>query len=436
MTSVSLMEWNPKPNLQWDWENLIMYNDNTNNNNGNNNNPRKLDEEDDEEEEADWEIAEEKGTPVVIHSASFFNGSFSSKSASTTSSQTQTQTQTPPEAKTTAYSSEPLLGLKLGKRTYFEDSASASASVPVNAAAAASTMVMKRSRSSSSGVSVYCQVEGCNLDLSGAKDYHRKHRVCEGHSKCPKVVVAGLERRFCQQCSSLFEFDEKKRSCRKRLSDHNARRRKPQGESLRFNPSRLHSSIYALIPADERQRMSYGWDTRSPLMHGRAGNYLFWDDTSGSKFTITKECPSDSPIHHHHHLVGNQPTMAASVAAAAAAHHRAEASTQGVEVESTVSMQPGDEATQDLQRALSLLSTNSSSWGSCEPPSTITSLETVHATSNGFHPHTLSGMPLQSVDAQMRSFAPSQAANPQHHHRQVQKEPPPPYSAEFYHSQM
>jgi hypothetical protein len=48
---------------------------------------------------------------------------------------------------------------------------------------------------------VRCQVEGCGLDLSRVKEYHRKHRVCEAHTKSPRVVVAGQERRFCQQCS-------------------------------------------------------------------------------------------------------------------------------------------------------------------------------------------------------------------------------------------
>lgn len=49
------------------------------------------------------------------------------------------------------------------------------------------------------------------------------------HAKAPKVVVLGLEQRFCQQCSrfhSVSEFDESKRSCRKRLAGHNERRRK------------------------------------------------------------------------------------------------------------------------------------------------------------------------------------------------------------------
>ncbi|KAK1685982.1 hypothetical protein QYE76_046830 [Lolium multiflorum] len=75
-----------------------------------------------------------------------------------------------------------------------------------------------------------CQAEGCKADLSGAKRYHRRHKVCEHHSKAPVVVTAGgLHQRFCQQCSRfhlLDEFDDAKKSCRKRLADHNRRRRK------------------------------------------------------------------------------------------------------------------------------------------------------------------------------------------------------------------
>ncbi|OMP00694.1 Transcription factor, SBP-box [Corchorus olitorius] len=74
-----------------------------------------------------------------------------------------------------------------------------------------------------------CQVEGCHVALVNAKDYHRRHKVCEMHSKAPKVVVLGLEQRFCQQCSRFHvvsEFDDSKRSCRRRLAGHNERRRK------------------------------------------------------------------------------------------------------------------------------------------------------------------------------------------------------------------
>ncbi|CAN0839017.1 Squamosa promoter-binding-like protein 12 [Linum grandiflorum] len=151
---------------------------------------------------------------------------------------------------------EHVIGLKLGKRTYFGDvcttgnAKSSSFSVTANS----SVVATKRPRSSCQSVqSPCCQVEGCNLDLKSAKDYHRRHRICESHSKSPRVVVAGLERRFCQQCSrfhQLSEFDDKKRSCRRRLSDHNARRRRPQPEAIQFS-STLSTSIY-----DNRRQMN------------------------------------------------------------------------------------------------------------------------------------------------------------------------------------
>ncbi|XP_062194949.1 teosinte glume architecture 1-like [Phragmites australis] len=80
-----------------------------------------------------------------------------------------------------------------------------------------------------------CAVDGCKADLSKCRDYHRRHKVCEAHSKTPVVVVAGRQMRFCQQCSRfhlLVEFDEAKRSCRKRLDGHNRRRRKPQPDTM------------------------------------------------------------------------------------------------------------------------------------------------------------------------------------------------------------
>ncbi|KAJ1269147.1 hypothetical protein BS78_07G188200 [Paspalum vaginatum] len=76
-----------------------------------------------------------------------------------------------------------------------------------------------------------CQVDDCRADLTSAKDYHRRHKVCGTHSKTTKALVAGQMQRFCQQCSRfhpLAEFDEGKRSCRRRLAGHNRRRRKTQ----------------------------------------------------------------------------------------------------------------------------------------------------------------------------------------------------------------
>ncbi|CAH9114911.1 unnamed protein product [Cuscuta epithymum] len=80
-----------------------------------------------------------------------------------------------------------------------------------------------------------CQVDDCQLDLTSAKDYHRRHKVCAAHSKVTEALVGNAMQRFCQQCSRfhiLQEFDEGKRSCRRRLAGHNSRRRKTHPENV------------------------------------------------------------------------------------------------------------------------------------------------------------------------------------------------------------
>ena len=83
------------------------------------------------------------------------------------------------------------IGLNLGGRTYFSNSEVGSS--------ATRTMLF-----SSNNNSPRCQAEGCNADLAHAKHYHRRHKVCENHSKAATVIVAGLTQRFCQQCSRWF----------------------------------------------------------------------------------------------------------------------------------------------------------------------------------------------------------------------------------------
>nr|WPD49295.1 SPL-like protein 10 [Agave tequilana] len=112
------------------------------------------------------------------------------------------------------------IGLNLGHRTYFSS----------GDALAIDRLLTARAHHQPPR----CQAEGCKADLSGAKHYHRRHKVCEFHSKAADVVAGGLQQRFCQQCSRfhvLAEFDESKRSCRKRFADHNRRRRKPQNNN-------------------------------------------------------------------------------------------------------------------------------------------------------------------------------------------------------------
>ncbi|XP_062229743.1 squamosa promoter-binding-like protein 12 isoform X1 [Phragmites australis] len=193
----------------------------------------------------------------------------------------------PPSSMMAFSHGEPLISLKLGKRTYFENvcgGQDVKGSAP-SAMTSPSTVVKKTKVSQQNSQSSYCQVEGCRVDLSSAKDYHRKHKVCEAHSKAPKVVVAGLDRRFCQQCSGfhgLAEFDQNKRSCRRRLTHHNARRRKPQADTISFGSSRLSTMLY-----DTSQRANLFF-SQPPFGQLRSNAVSSWDDLGGFKFMETK----------------------------------------------------------------------------------------------------------------------------------------------------
>ncbi|KAG2669262.1 hypothetical protein I3760_14G026600 [Carya illinoinensis] len=173
-----------------------------------------------------------------------------------------------------------LMCLKLGKRQYFEDT---TLLANRDMAGLSSSVAGKRGKPyyGAGDVGIVggpssspllpptvprCQVEGCHMVLLNAKDYHRRHKVCDIHSKAPMVVVLGLEQRFCQQCSRFHpvsEFDESKRSCRRRLAGHNERRRKSahdsanrnsaQGRALSLLSSKTNSSV---PPADLSSRSS------------------------------------------------------------------------------------------------------------------------------------------------------------------------------------
>ncbi|XP_019461132.1 PREDICTED: squamosa promoter-binding-like protein 14 isoform X2 [Lupinus angustifolius] len=119
-----------------------------------------------------------------------------------------------------------------------------------------------RSGSPSSATTSYptCQVDNCREDLSSAKDYHRRHKVCELHSKASKALLSNQLQRFCQQCSRfhpLSEFDEGKRSCRRRLAGHNRRRRKTQQEDVTSQPENVttgNMEICSLLTAIARSQ--------------------------------------------------------------------------------------------------------------------------------------------------------------------------------------
>ncbi|RRT38794.1 hypothetical protein B296_00058535 [Ensete ventricosum] len=84
------------------------------------------------------------------------------------------------------------IGLNLGHRTYF---------LSGDAPAVDRLLARSRGMHSLSSHQPRCKAEGCKTDLSGAKHYHRRHKVCEIHSKATVVAVGGLQQRFCQQCS-------------------------------------------------------------------------------------------------------------------------------------------------------------------------------------------------------------------------------------------
>ncbi|KAK3164172.1 hypothetical protein QOZ80_1AG0013720 [Eleusine coracana subsp. coracana] len=110
-------------------------------------------------------------------------------------------------------------------------------------------------KGASSSTPPSCQVDACQADLSCAKDYHKRHKVCEAHTRSSMVHIKRVEHRFCQQCSRfhlLQEFDEGKKSCRSRLAQHNRRRRKVRpeaavdGNSMIQNQS-LSSVLFLLL---------------------------------------------------------------------------------------------------------------------------------------------------------------------------------------------
>ncbi|CAL1372422.1 unnamed protein product [Linum trigynum] len=170
------------------------------------------------------------------HSVSSFSPPNSSSSSSVTS----------------AAESNSINGLQFGQKIYFGDHVGLLSTSPPAARPPSGAAARKGPQPPppppQQQIIPRCQVEGCSLDLSDAKPYYSRHKVCGTHSKTPTVIVAGLQQRFCQQCSrfhQLSEFDQGKRSCRRRLAGHNERRRKPpSGSLLSSRYGRLSSSLF------------------------------------------------------------------------------------------------------------------------------------------------------------------------------------------------
>lgn len=90
------------------------------------------------------------------------------------------------------------IDLKLGR---LPDQRDAHISNPILSSSESSRPAKRVRASGVYSQTAFCQVYGCNKDLNASKDYHKRHKVCEVHSKTAKVIVNGIEQRFCQQCS-------------------------------------------------------------------------------------------------------------------------------------------------------------------------------------------------------------------------------------------
>ncbi|KAJ6749728.1 hypothetical protein OIU85_000369 [Salix viminalis] len=163
---------------------------------------------------------------------------------------------------------ESVNGLKFGKKIYFEDHGGVGAPAKRGTGSSSSGSGSGSSRKAQGGQHQQpprCQVEGCKVDLSDAKTYYSRHKASVVVTETTEQLLIGYanDRRFvpAQLKNSidrkgvlnvpnprfkfhlLPEFDQGKRSCRRRLAGHNERRRKPPSGSVlstrhgRFSPS-------------------------------------------------------------------------------------------------------------------------------------------------------------------------------------------------------
>eukprot|EP00252_Welwitschia_mirabilis_P005426 TRINITY_DN15905_c0_g1_i1.p1 TRINITY_DN15905_c0_g1~~TRINITY_DN15905_c0_g1_i1.p1 ORF type:complete len:875 (-),score=133.42 TRINITY_DN15905_c0_g1_i1:322-2946(-) len=94
--------------------------------------------------------------------------------------------------------------------------------------------------------SVRCQVPSCQADITHLKGYHRRHRVCLSCANAPTVTLGNVLQRYCQQCGKfhvLPDFDEGKRSCRRKLERHNNRRRRKPMNSIQQHVPELDTRL-------------------------------------------------------------------------------------------------------------------------------------------------------------------------------------------------
>lgn len=152
----------------------------------------------------------------------------------------------------------------------------------------------KRARAGVVNVGVRCQIPGCEADIKELKGYHRRHRVCLRCANASSVMLDGEEKRYCQQCGKfhvLLDFDEGKRSCRRKLEKHNRRRRRKPTDSNNVvekeNLTQAEPLEDVFLDADQLQKLPKG--SASKVVDNGENNEvldgeMFLDSENGNGF--------------------------------------------------------------------------------------------------------------------------------------------------------
>ncbi|ONK68753.1 uncharacterized protein A4U43_C05F15590 [Asparagus officinalis] len=108
-----------------------------------------------------------------------------------------------------------------------------------------------------------CQVDDCRADLSGAKDYHRRHKVCEIHisDHSPSSSNSDAQDRTGRIIFKLFDKDPSKIPAALRSQIVNWLAHSPSEMESYIRPGCVVLSIYASMP-------SFAWDElEGDLLH-------------------------------------------------------------------------------------------------------------------------------------------------------------------------
>ncbi|KAL6555433.1 Squamosa promoter-binding-like protein [Orobanche gracilis] len=151
-----------------------------------------------------------------------------------------------------------------------------------------------------------CQVEGCKVDLSDAKAYYSRHKVCGMHSKSGKVTVA--EQRFCQRCSRRLAG----------YNEHNNENSKTGGLVMDF--STFPSSLVGRNPSP-KSAFERGLETNQAAIAGKLQLPLQSNSQSPPPDLLTnipsnclssQECFNGSGSNKALSLLSNQPSWSIS----------------------------------------------------------------------------------------------------------------------------